>query len=208
MTATVTAQAAATTTGTTDTPVAAVAAWVGAHPITVDQVNRRLAALREGPLASRLPPADTQQGRNLRRWLVQVLAVEELVVQQAAVHAVVREPGDGEAVAVTLAEALRAGGVTAAVLAAVPLARALRRTIVADIAVPDHEVRGYYERNRDRHTGTYEHEEPAITQCLLEAARERAFSQWLDRLLAQSVHLEPGFEHPADPRQPDADHHH
>ena len=194
----------------TDTAVAApVAAWVGARPITVDQVNRRLAALREGPLASRLPPADTPQGRNLRRWLVQVLAVEELVVQQALVHDVICEPCDGEPVQVTLAEALRAGGVTAAVLAAVPLARALRRTVVAEVDdVPEHEVRGYYERNRDRHTGTYELEEPAIRACLLHAARERRFSQWLDRLCAQSIRLEPGFEHPADPRQPDSDHHH
>ena len=187
---------------------APVAAWVGARPITVEQVDRRLAALREGPLASRLPPAGTPQGRNLRRWLVQVMAVEELVVQQAMVHEVICEPCDGGPVQVTLAEALRAGGVTAAVLAAVPLARALRRTVVADAGVPEDEVRGYYERNRDRHTGTYEHEEPAIRACLLAAARERAFNQWLDRLCAQSIRLEPGYEHPADPRQPDADHHH
>ena len=121
---------------------------------------------------------------------------------------IVCEPCDGESVPVTLAEALRAGGVSAAVLAAVPLARALRRTIVADVDVPEHEVRGYYERNRDRHVGGYEQEAPAVRACLLEAAQERAFSQWLDRLCAQSVRLEPGFEHPADPRQPDADHRH
>jgi len=198
-----------TATATTNAPVTApVAAWAGAHPITVDQVDRRLEALREGPLASRLPPANTPQGRNLRRWLVQVMAVEELVVQQAVAHDVICEPCDGGPVQVTLAEALRAGGVTAAVLAAVPLARALRRTVVADVDVSEDEVRGYYERNRDRHAGTYEHEEPAIRACLLDAAQERRFSQWLDRLCAQSIHLEPGFEHPADPRQPDADHHH
>ena len=198
-----------TATAVTNTQVTApVAAWVGARPITVEQVDRRLAALREGPLASRLPPAGTPQGRNLRRWLVQVMAVEELVVQQAVVREVICEPCDGGPVQVTLAEALRAGGVTAAVLAAVPLARALRRTVVADVGVSEDEVRGYYERNRDRHTGAYEHEEPAIRACLLEAARERAFNQWLDRLCAQSIRLEPGYEHPADPRQPDADHHH
>ena len=109
---------------------------------------------------------------------------------------------------VTLAEALRAGGVTAAVLAANPLARALRRTIVADIDVPEQEVRNYYERNRDRHVGPFEQEKPAIRRFLLDAAQERAFSKWLDRLIAQSVRLEHGFEHPADPRRPDSDHHH
>jgi [acyl-carrier-protein] S-malonyltransferase len=199
-----------TATAVTNAQVTApIAAWVGARPITVEQVDHRLAALRESPLASRLPPAGTPQGRNLRRWLVQVMALEELVAQQAVVHDVICEPCDGGPVQVTLAEALRAGGVTAAVLAAVPLARALRRTVVAEVDdVPEHGVRGYYERNRDRHTGTYEHEEPAIRACLLEAARERAFNQWLDRLCAQSIRLEPGFEHPADPRQPDSDHHH
>lgn len=193
-------------TATVDT--AAVAAWVGATPIPVEQVERRLAALREGPLATRLPPEGTPQGRNLRRWLVQVLTVEELVVQQAAVHSVVCEPRDGEPARVTLAEALRAGGVTAAVLAANPLARALRRRIVADVEVSDEAIRGYYERNRDRHVGVFEQEEAEIRRCLLVAARERAFSQWLDRTHAQLVRLEPGFEHPADPHQPDADHHH
>lgn len=190
------------------TQSAPVAAWVGARPITVAEVDRRMAALREGPLASRLPPEGTPQGRNLRRWLVQVLTVEELVVQQAAVYDVVCEPCEGGPESVALAEALRAGGVTAAVLAAYPLARALRRTIVATVDVPEYEVRAYYLRNRDRHAGPFSQEEPAIRRCLLDAACERAFSQWLDRLVAQSVRLEHGFEHPADPRQPDADHRH
>lgn len=186
----------------------AVAAWVGATPITVEQVERRLTALREGPLATRLPPEGTPQGRNLRRWLVQVLTTEELVAQQAAVRGVESEPCDGKPGTVTLAAALRTGGVAAAVLAASPLARALRRSVVADVEVPEDTIRGYYERNRDRHVGTFEQEEPAIRLHLLDVARERAFSQWIDRTHAQLVKLEHGFEHPADPHQPDADHHH
>jgi [acyl-carrier-protein] S-malonyltransferase len=188
--------------------LAHVAAWVDGHPITVGQVELRLAALRTGPLASRLPPADTPQGRNLRRWLVQVLTVEQLIAREAAVRALVVEPRDGLSAPVTLAEALRAGGVSAAVLAVSPLARALRRDVVADVAVPEEQVRGYYERNRDRHLGPYAEERVAIERHLLEAARERAFGRWLDRRYAEAVRLEPGFEHPADPRQPDADHRH
>jgi [acyl-carrier-protein] S-malonyltransferase len=194
--------AAATATG------AEVAAWVDGHPISVASVERRLATLRSGPLATRLPPAGTPQGRNLRRWLVQVLVVEELLARRAGELGVVVDPVDGDPAPVTLAAALRTGGVTAAVLAANPLARALRRTIVADVAVTDDAVRGYYDRNRDRHAGTYAREEPAIRRHLLLAARERAFSQWVDAQVARSVRLEPGFEHPGDPHQPDADHHH
>jgi [acyl-carrier-protein] S-malonyltransferase len=185
-----------------------VAAWVGDEPISVERVERRLAALREGPLAARLPPAHTPQGRNLRRWLVQVLTVEELVAQEAAARAVVIEPCDGGPGPVTLPEALRAGGVSAAVLAANPLARALRRRIVADVAVPEEKIRSYYDRNRDRHAGPYSEERPAIEALLGAGAREQAFTRWLDARHAAAVRLTPGYEHPADPRQPDADHHH
>jgi [acyl-carrier-protein] S-malonyltransferase len=185
-----------------------IAAWVGDRPIMAAEVDRRLTALREGPLASRLPPPDTSQGRNLRRWLVQVLTVEELVAQEAAARAVVCEPCDGGPGSVTLAEALRAGGVSAAVLAANPLARALRRRVVEDVRVPGEQVRSYYDRNRDRHAGAYAQERPVIEEHLAQAARERAFTRWLDRRHAELVRLEPGFEHPADPHQPDADHRH
>lgn len=184
------------------------AAWVGDRPITVAEVDRRLATLRDGPLSSRLPPPDTAQGRNLRRWLVQVLAVEELVAQEASARAIVCEPCDSGLGAVTLPEALRAGGVTAAVLAANPLARALRRHVVEGVRVDEEQVRSYYDRNRDRHTGSYEQERPSIEEYLRRAAHERIFSRWLDQRHAHLVRLEPGFEHPADPRQPDADHHH
>jgi [acyl-carrier-protein] S-malonyltransferase len=184
------------------------AAWVGGQPIPVAEVDRRLAALSDGPLASRLPPPDTAQGRNLRRWLVQVLTVEELVAQEAAARAIVCEPSDEDRKAVTLAEALRAGGVTAAVLAANPVARALRRHVVQDVRVAEVQVRSYYDRNRDRHAGPYTQERPAIEEHLTQAVHERAFSRWLDQRHAQLVRLEPGFEHPADPNQPDAEHHH
>lgn len=190
-----------------------VAAWVGDRPITAAEVDRRLAGLRAGPLASRLPPPDTAQGRNLRRWLVQVLTVEELVAQEAAARGVIAEPCDSGHAAVTLAGALRAGGVTAAVLAADPVARALRRRVVESLSVEglcvtEEQVRSYYDRNRDRHTGTYAQERPAIEEHLAQAVYECEFSRWLDRRHAELVHLEPGFEHPADPRQPDAEHRH
>ncbi|HEV2636396.1 MAG TPA: hypothetical protein VGX23_14695 [Actinocrinis sp.] len=140
--------------------------------------------------------------------MVQVLTVEELVAQEAAERGVVCEPCDGGPGVVTLAEALRAGGVTAAVLAANPVARALRRCVVAGVGVEEEQVRGYYERNRDRHVGSYAEERVVIEEQLVRAVREREFGRWLDFRLAQVVRLEAGFEHPADPRQPDAEHRH
>jgi [acyl-carrier-protein] S-malonyltransferase len=47
-----------------------------------------------------------------------------------------------------------------------------------------------------------------ITAHLVASARRRAFTAWLDRHAAADVALEPGFEHPGDPGQPDNTHRH
>ncbi|MEU6431182.1 peptidylprolyl isomerase [Microbispora sp. NPDC046973] len=164
-----------------------IAAVVGEEVITVAEVDRRLRLLRSGPLAARLPGADTAQGRNLRRWLVQVMVAETLVAQEAARLGPAPEPltsaglgrrssrparpdtaGDaaGDAAddtagasgtmavappaVLTLAGALRTGGVAAAVLAASPAARAIRSALAAGSEPSEDEVRDYYRRNLDR----------------------------------------------------------
>jgi [acyl-carrier-protein] S-malonyltransferase len=38
--------------------------------------------------------------------------------------------------------------------------------------------------------------------------RDRRFARWLDERYATLVRLEAGFEHPGDPRHPDAVHRH
>jgi len=47
-----------------------------------------------------------------------------------------------------------------------------------------------------------------IADHLLNRARQLAFARWLDARCAALVRLSPGYEHPADPRQPDATHRH
>ena len=47
-----------------------------------------------------------------------------------------------------------------------------------------------------------------IASRLLDRARQAAFARWLDAAAATRVQLGTGFEHPADPRQPDATHRH
>jgi [acyl-carrier-protein] S-malonyltransferase len=47
-----------------------------------------------------------------------------------------------------------------------------------------------------------------IAAHLLDHARQRTFARWLDARYATLVRLTPGYEHPADPRQPDATHRH
>jgi [acyl-carrier-protein] S-malonyltransferase len=47
-----------------------------------------------------------------------------------------------------------------------------------------------------------------IAAHLLDRRRQQAFARWLDERYAALVRLAPGYEHPADPRQPDATHRH
>jgi [acyl-carrier-protein] S-malonyltransferase len=185
-----------------------VAAWVGDQPIRVAAVEARLAAMRTGPYAARLPQGDTAESRNLRRWLVQAMTTEAVVAHEAAVRGIAAGPGGPEPV--TLAAALRTGGMTAAVVAAHPRARALRDRVTASVSVSAAEVRAYYDRNRDLFTSfaSFTAARPVIVDQLSTAARDKVFARWLDERCAALVRLEPGFEHPGDPGQPDYAHQH
>lgn len=181
-----------------------MAAYVGERAILEEEVEARVAALRRGPLAARLPRPDTADGRNLRRWVVQVMTHEAVIeVEAEALGLRARGEAGGEGgEALTLPAAMRMGGVAATVLARSPLARELRSHVAAGVEVPDEEIRAYFERNPDR-AGV-----PGETERLRREAVDRAFALWLAHRHAALVRLMPGFEHPADPRHPDAAHRH
>lgn len=98
-----------------------VAAVVGDRTLTEAEVEARVAALRSGPLAPRLPRPGTADARNLRRWVVQVMTYEAVVEQEAATLDLRPQPPDTH-VELRLTDALRMGGVTAAVLTSLPVA--------------------------------------------------------------------------------------
>jgi [acyl-carrier-protein] S-malonyltransferase len=187
---------------------AEVAAWVGDRAIGVALIEQRLALLRSGPHAGRLPQPGTAEGRNLRRWLVQAITTEAVIEHEAAVRGITADAPDGSQRWLKLLDALRLGGVTAAIVATHPQARALRRHVAPDAAAPDAETFGYYLRNRDRHPGPFEQVRDQIAAELGTVNRDRRFTQWLDERCADLVRLQPGFEHPGDPRHPDATHRH
>ena len=187
---------------------AEVAAWVGGRAIPVALVEERLAELRSGPYAARLPPPGTAECRNLRRWLVQAITTEAVVEREAAAHGIAADTRDGPSGWLTLLDALRVGGVTASIIASHPQARALRRHVVPDTTAPEDETYGYYLRNRDRHPEPYEEVRERIAAELGRVNQDRRFARWLDERCADLVRLQPGFEHPGDPRHPDAVHRH
>jgi [acyl-carrier-protein] S-malonyltransferase len=174
-------------------------------------------------LASALPRAGTSEGRQLRRWLTQLLVTERVVAAEAAVRGLTADgaPTEDELLP-DVAARLEIGSVAASALED-SMGRALYAHVTADVEVSDAEVEDYHARNPFRFatptTTTGGWHQPAtapalvdvraaITENLLAAARRRCFRVWLDARRAELVELAPGYEHPGDPRQPDNTHKH
>jgi [acyl-carrier-protein] S-malonyltransferase len=203
---------------------AQVAATVGGLDLHVGDVDAREAELRDRVPATSLPRAGTSEGRQLRRWLTQLLVTERVIAAEAAAE---RLTGTGAPTEDELlpddSARLEIGSIAAAALAD-PLARAVFAHITAATDVDDAKVTGYHARNplrfakaSDAGNGwrTARVDAPplaavrsSIVEHLRGAARRRAFRLWLDARRADLVRLAPGYEHPGDPRQPDNTHRH
>jgi [acyl-carrier-protein] S-malonyltransferase len=185
-----------------------VVATVAGIAVPVDEVDAREAALRASPQTAVLPRPGTSEGRQLRRWLTQLLVTERVVAAEAEALGVTvtdSTPTE-EQLLPDLTARLEIGSIAAGALAD-PLARAVFARVTAGIDVDAETVTGYRRRNPDRFAGQAE-PEVAIAAMLLGAARRRAFRLWLDQRRAALVELAPGYEHPGDPRQPDNIHRH
>ncbi|SPM28904.1 DUF7158 domain-containing protein [Mycobacterium terramassiliense] len=199
-------------------------ASVAGYPVSVDEVDAAEARLRRGRRAAALPAAGTAEGRQLRRWLTQVIVTERVVAVEAAARGLTARdaPAQAELLPDTTAR-LEIGSVAAAVLAD-PRARALFADVTAAVRIGDDDVADYHARNPLRfaaprpgpdgwrappRTGPpLAQVRPAIADHLRGAARRRGFRVWLDARRAALVRLAPGYEHPGDPRQPDNTHRH
>ena len=203
---------------------AGVVATVAGAPVAVDEVDAREARLRNGPRAAALPAGDTREGRQLRRWLTQLIVTERVVATEAAERGLNARGAPSEAdLLPDVTARLEIGSVAAAALTD-PGARALFADVTAAVQVTDEQVADYHARNplrfaapRPRRQGWHAPAQAgpplaevrsAIAEHLLGAARRRAFRVWLDARTAELVRLAPGYEHPGDPRQPDNTHRH
>ncbi len=191
--------------------------------IPVDEVDAREARLRAGPHASALPTAGTSEGRQLRRWLTQLIVTERVIAVEAEARGVSADSAPAEDdLLPDITARLEIGSIAAAALAD-PRARALFAHITADVEVSDEDITAYHDRNPWRFAGFHAVDgwrapavtapplaeaRPMIAGHLRAAARRRAFRVWLDQRRADLVRLAPGYEHPGDPRQPDNTHRH
>jgi [acyl-carrier-protein] S-malonyltransferase len=199
-----------------------VVAIVAGDPVLVSEVDSREARLRTSRSATALPHAGTSEGRQLRRWLTQLMVTERVVAAEAAAFGIGADgaPDEREVLPDNVAR-MELGSVAASVLQQ-PLARALFVRVTAAIEVSDDDVADYHARNpgrfasmaqradgwRSRTPAALDEVREAITEHLCAAARRRAFRRWLDAKCAALVELAPGYEHPGDPRQPDNTHRH
>lgn len=186
------------------------AALVAGVPVTVAEVDERERQLREGRSAAALPRPGTSEGRQLRRWLTQLLVAERVVALESA---------DGqhipavEEVLPDMTARLEIGSIAAAVLGTVA-GRAAYAAVTAGVDVTDIEIADYHRRNPGRFASRRSMVLPLdeayllIAEHLRSAAQRRVFRQWLDARCAELVELAPGYEHPGDPRQPDNTHRH
>ncbi|MGV0741108.1 DUF7158 domain-containing protein [Mycolicibacterium sp. XJ870] len=201
-----------------------IAATVAGRPVSITEIDDREARLRATNLASALPRPGTSEGRQLRRWLTQLVVAERVVAAEAAARGVTptNAPTEDEVLPDTTAR-LEIGSVAASALAE-PLARAVYTEVTATIEVDEEDVVAYHLRNPLRFAAkpgagqqgwfgrpvapTLDEVRARIVEHLLGSARRRAFRLWLDARCAALVELAPGYEHPGDPRQPDNTHKH
>jgi [acyl-carrier-protein] S-malonyltransferase len=199
-----------------------VVATVAGLPVTAAELDAREAELRTSDVAAALPAEGTSEGRQLRRWLTQLLVTERLLELEAKDLDPATAPSGDELMPDVTAR-LELGSVTSAALTSSQPARALFAHVTARVDVTDDEITSYHDRNPQRfappsrdtngwlHTSaapSLHDVREAIAAELRQAARRRAFVTWLDARRAELVHLASGYEHPGDPRQPDNTHRH
>jgi len=181
-----------------------IAATVAGAPVDVAEVDERERALRDSPQQATLPRPGTSEGRQLRRWLTQILVTERVVAAEATALGVgvcAATPAEADLLP-DLTTRLEIGSIAAAALTD-PLARAVYARVTAGVDIDDAAVADYHRRNPGRFSC-----DAALAEHLRGAARRRAFRIWLGQRRAALVWLAPGYEHPGDPRQPDNVHKH
>ena len=199
-------------------------ATVAGAPVSPAVLDAAEARLRTSRGAAGLPVSGTSEGRQLRRWLTQLIVTERVVAAEATARGLSGRGAPAEAELLPDVTArLEIGSVAAAALAD-PRARALFAEVTAAVRVADSDVAAYRARNPMRFAAPLQGEygwcttvlaapplddvRSAIEDHLRGAARRRAFRLWLDARRAALVELAPGYEHPGDPRQPDNTHRH
>jgi [acyl-carrier-protein] S-malonyltransferase len=129
------------------TPVA----WVAGTPLDVSEVDAREATLRSGPPATALPNPGTSEGRQLRRWLVQLLTAERVIAAEAAARGLTAATAPPLTdLAADPAALLELGSIPATLLSQNPLARAVFLAVTRPTAITPEQTTRYHAANPEQ----------------------------------------------------------
>lgn len=183
-------------------PAPDVAAWVGGRAIPLAELDRRLDRLRASDRACVLPNEQTREGRQLRRWVAQVLVVEQLCVDELAARGL-GWTGDDLPAVPSRTDAVALGSIVAAAWSGHPAVRRAAQELTRAVRLPPAALAAA------GRVGTTDTGDLVWgLDELLAAARLDNFSRWLARAVHERVVLVPGLEHPGDSSQPDNLHRH
>ncbi|MER6083839.1 peptidyl-prolyl cis-trans isomerase [Streptomyces sp. NPDC001833] len=202
---------------------------MGPDAVPRARVDALLAAVPARDPETSRPESLARAERQRRRWATQVAVADELARRECAARGLKVPPEAPAERLLTVAgnDVADLGSIVAAALAHSAAARVLLDALEAERAVPETDVRDYYERNQDRFLtpdalrrgvdpfeGTvpddvlpYESVREGVLRELRRAAGRRAFFGWLD-LARSAVVYAHGHEHPGDPAHPDHEHRH
>jgi [acyl-carrier-protein] S-malonyltransferase len=185
---------------------AGVMAYLNGEPVPRELLDERLAALRAGDAACVLPRPDSREGRQLTRWVAQVILTERLCVDELS------RRGDavpaGAVKSLDVSTAIAVGSITAAALAGSEPVRRVAALVSSDVRIPRAQL--------DYAADVLGEQPPADPDVpverwhaeLLDSARLEAFARWLNAAMHERVRLVHGLEHPGDSTQPDNLHRH
>jgi len=192
-----------------------VMAYLNGEPVLRELLDDRLAVLRAGDAACVLPRPDSREGRQLTRWVAQVVLTEQLCLDELhrradTVPATPLDPagGVGEPDPIDVSTAIAVGSITAAALAGSAAVRRVAALVIADVRIPAEQLA--YAADV---LGQEPPADPAVPVAdwhreLLQSARLEAFARWLNAAMHDRVQLVHGLEHPGDSSQPDNLHRH
>jgi [acyl-carrier-protein] S-malonyltransferase len=183
-----------------------VVAYLNGKPIPRELLEDRLAALRAGDAACVLPRPDSREGRQLTRWVAQVVITEQLCIDELRRRA--DDVRTASALPLDVSTAIAVGSITAAALASSEPVRRVAELVSRDVRIS---------REQLAYAADVLGEEPPADPDvpvkrwhaeLLDSARLEAFARWLNAAQHDRVQLVHGLEHPGDSNQPDNLHRH
>ena len=180
--------------------------YVGGAPIDRALLDERMAALRAGDTAGVLPRADSREGRQLVRWVAQVVLTEQLCADELRRRGLVGTSGDP--VALDVSTAIAIGSITAAALAGSAVVRQVAALVSADVRIPAAQLAYAADMLGEPSPADPDVPSQQWHADLLTSARLEAFSRWLNKARYDRLQLVHGLEHPGDSSQPDNLHRH